>query len=106
MVQRLISVLGNATEEQKDALPLRTWLFLVGAVVRSSSKERAWFVAGLKSLRETTSDEKLTTWDEVKLMLGEMPWIPTIHEAPWKEVWEEAEARHCDLSYSNKVPAN
>ena len=41
VVQRFISALGDATEEQQDMLPLRTWLFLVGAVavaVRTGSK--------------------------------------------------------------------
>ena len=62
IVQRLISALGNATEEQQNMLLLRTWSFLVGAVsVRTGSKERAWFVAGIESLREATSGENLTT---------------------------------------------
>ena len=100
VVHRLISALDEAAQEQHGTLSLRTWLLLVGAVaVRVGSSERAWFVARLESLRETSFDEKLATWDRVIWMLEEMPWIPLIHEAPWKEVWDEAEAmRRCDLS--------
>ena len=100
VVHRLISALDDAAQEQHGTLPLRTWLHLVGAVaVRVGSPERAWFVAGLESLWETSSDKKVATWDRVVWMLGGVPWIPLIHEAPWKEVWDEAEAmRRCDLS--------
>ena len=99
MVQRLISALDDATREQHATLPLRMWLLLVGAVaVRVGSPERAWFVAGLEILQETTLDE-VATWESVIWMLEEMPWIPLIHERPWKELWDEAEVmRSCDLS--------
>lgn len=97
IVHRLISALNDAGQEQHDTLPLCTWLLLVGAVaVRVGSPERAWFVARLNSVRETSFDEKLVTWDR---MVEEMLWIPLIHEAPWKKVWNEAAVtERCDFS--------
>ena len=96
MVYEFISTLNDAAEDQLTMLALRTWLLLVGAVfVPAGSPERAWFVAGLASLWKTSFDEKPVTWDRIVLNLEELPWIPLIQEAPWKEVWDEVEAMRC-----------
>ena len=60
--------------------------------MRIDSKERVWFATELAKLQIATSHEKLTDWNGSGIMLEKMLWVPSIHEAPWQKIWEEAEA--------------
>lgn len=90
LVQKLADSLADFCQNP-EVIPLTVWLCLIGSIaVPVSSSHRKWFIDCLARIR--ISNSKFCTWEDIKILLSNMLWVPHIHETSFKQVWSEVEA--------------
>jgi len=93
MVHKLKLSLSQLLSLAPSDHPLLPWLLSVGGIY-SAPPERNWFVGHLVPV---VVDMHLHSWEEMKPHLTKVLWMEFFCELPFKELWEEVEAKRKDL---------
>ncbi|KAH8651186.1 hypothetical protein BX600DRAFT_100372 [Xylariales sp. PMI_506] len=84
--------LKSAVERQQDAGNQYSvvWLLLVGGISVLTEVDHPWLVP---KIRHATRCAGIESWTQLRLVLGQFPWIHAIHDEPGAALWETAMAR-------------
>lgn len=73
----------------KENYGLFAWALFVGAQGSAGEADRPWFVERLSRVAMICEWQ---TWDQVSRILSDYFYIPALHHAEWRAVWDEAMA--------------
>ncbi|KLO79054.1 uncharacterized protein LW93_4377 [Fusarium fujikuroi] len=81
-------------EEQDFHIPLLIWLMLMGCI--STINKSSWISSMWRS-----SVQRNLSWEAVRKIVGEFPWIQIIHDKPGERSYRDLQARRGDsVSYA------
>lgn len=93
MTHKLRSSLETMLSLAPPDHPLLPWLLSVGGIY-STVPERNWFIEQLVPVVEVVG---IRSWEDMSPHLTKVIWMQYFCEVPFREFWEEVEAKRKDL---------
>lgn len=92
LTKHLKNAITNCTLPLLSQLPrenygLVAWASFIGAQGSGGQVERPWFVERLARIAMICGWRR---WEQVCGMLGEYLYVPRVHDATWRTIWDEA----------------